>query len=1069
MANEKKYTSLENLTTFKEKADELYATQESVDKKLDASKYVVDTSLSSTSANPVQNKVINEEFEAVAGAMNVLESAIDDKLDVTVASETYETKENAQVKYDEILAESKEYTDSKTIYITVINTDGVYSLSDGWTYETIKAKIDQNCEVVLVCNDKSKNITTYYRYNYIETDNNAIYFVYINIQDYFMLRAAVVYSDNSVSLKKRANRIVIQLASGTSNYKLSGGYTYDELITLIDNNTEVKLRIKFTNGSEDYYNFAGLIKYSNLDYVVPEFIMYYNNTSVKRITVHPESAYPDDNVIRNTATLVPVTRAINGHTLAANVVLDADDVGAIPVPDSASVGDLVKVSAIDSNSVPTTWETVSILDDANIPDTVARMEYVDEQLATKSESTHNHDSAYDTKGSAETALDDAKSYTDTKIDAIVGEGASETLDTIGEISTAIIENQGILDTLNQAIGNKANADHDHNTVYYTKTETDTKITEINESISGKANSSHAHAITDVTNLESTLDGKSDNGHKHTVSDITDLTATATELNYMDGVTSSVQAQLDGLADIVDGKANETHLHSLDEVVNLETALDNKAALNHTHIITTDVYSNDDVVLIEGENDTNGVIIGVSHATSGVTAGTYKSVTVNATGHVVAGTNPTTLEGYGITDAYTQEEVDAAIDNAKTVYFTYNVSTYDEVKAAYDAGKTILVVNDTKVAVLTKVDDILFTFHYIYGSTVSMCRLRSSGSWTWTDYKIIKSSGDTMTGALTLASDPTENLHAATKQYVDSKDVFVATYGETTGEELLAAYNAGRYIVVFNDSKIYQLYSYMNISGYDLFGFFCCYNGAMETLICNDGSWGNARIDALLQLSGGTMTGNLILNADPTDALGAATKQYVDAVQTNVDALQTYTDEQVAATKNTWYGTCPTAASTKTKVVTTNTGDFSLTAGNIVYVLFTNYAYSSSTLNVDGTGDIAIKTTGTTAVSTYQWAANEVVGFVYDGTYFRMLDGMIANTTYYGMTKLSSSTSSTATNLAATPSAVKSAYDLANAALPKSGGTLTGALTLNADPTSSMQAATKQYVDNLIGSILNGAS
>lgn len=41
---------------------------------------------------------------------------------------------------------------------------------------------------------------------------------------------------------------------------------------------------------------------------------------------------------------------------------------------------------------------------------------------------------------------------------------------------------------------------------------------------------------------------------------------------------------------------------------------------------------------------------ISHAASGVTAGTYKSVTVDAKGHVTAGTNPTTLAGYGITDA-----------------------------------------------------------------------------------------------------------------------------------------------------------------------------------------------------------------------------------------------------------------------------------------------------------------------------------------------------------------------------------------------------------------------------------
>ena len=40
----------------------------------------------------------------------------------------------------------------------------------------------------------------------------------------------------------------------------------------------------------------------------------------------------------------------------------------------------------------------------------------------------------------------------------------------------------------------------------------------------------------------------------------------------------------------------------------------------------------------------------SHPNSGVTAGTYKSVTVDAQGHVTGGTNPTTLEEYGITDA-----------------------------------------------------------------------------------------------------------------------------------------------------------------------------------------------------------------------------------------------------------------------------------------------------------------------------------------------------------------------------------------------------------------------------------
>ena len=41
------------------------------------------------------------------------------------------------------------------------------------------------------------------------------------------------------------------------------------------------------------------------------------------------------------------------------------------------------------------------------------------------------------------------------------------------------------------------------------------------------------------------------------------------------------------------------------------------------------------------------------ATTGVSAGTFKSVTVDTYGRITAGTNPTTLSGYGITDAYTK--------------------------------------------------------------------------------------------------------------------------------------------------------------------------------------------------------------------------------------------------------------------------------------------------------------------------------------------------------------------------------------------------------------------------------
>lgn len=46
--------------------------------------------------------------------------------------------------------------------------------------------------------------------------------------------------------------------------------------------------------------------------------------------------------------------------------------------------------------------------------------------------------------------------------------------------------------------------------------------------------------------------------------------------------------------------------------------------------------------------------------TGVAAGTYRSVTVDAYGRVTAATNPTTVAGYGLTDVYTKTQVDTSL-------------------------------------------------------------------------------------------------------------------------------------------------------------------------------------------------------------------------------------------------------------------------------------------------------------------------------------------------------------------------------------------------------------------------
>lgn len=66
-------------------------------------------------------------------------------------------------------------------------------------------------------------------------------------------------------------------------------------------------------------------------------------------------------------------------------------------------------------------------------------------------------------------------------------------------------------------------------------------------------------------------------HGHTVSEITDLTATATELNYMDGVTSNVQTQLNSKA--ASGHTHDDRYYTESEI---NTKLNGKANSSHTH-------------------------------------------------------------------------------------------------------------------------------------------------------------------------------------------------------------------------------------------------------------------------------------------------------------------------------------------------------------------------------------------------------------------------------------------------------------------------------------------------------
>lgn len=101
---------------------------------------------------------------------------------------------------------------------------------------------------------------------------------------------------------------------------------------------------------------------------------------------------------------------------------------------------------------------------------------------------------------------------------------------------------------------------------------------------------------------------------------------------------------------------------------------------------------------------------VTLANSGATAGTYKSVTVDAKGRVTSGTNPTTLSGYGITDAVKNGgntgTITSGLDASKPgspatgdlfvatdtqKIYRYNGSSWDLMSSAGGSGGTVTSV------------------------------------------------------------------------------------------------------------------------------------------------------------------------------------------------------------------------------------------------------------------------------------------------------------------------------------------------------------------------------------------
>lgn len=181
-------------------------------------------------------------------------------------------------------------------------------------------------------------------------------------------------------------------------------------------------------------------------------------------------------------------------------------------------------------------------------------------------------------------------------------------------------------------------------------------------------------------------------------------------NLVTAIFEKLKGLLDKKVDKVTGKGLSTNDYTTTEKTKLSGiaigAEVNQNAFSNVKVGTTTVSADsktDTLELSGGANititpDATNDKVTITHSNSGVTAGTYKSVTVNATGHVTSGTNPSTLSGYGITDAKIANGTITLGSNTITPLTSHQAVTDNNPTLAWGTKSKVATIGDTEINV-----------------------------------------------------------------------------------------------------------------------------------------------------------------------------------------------------------------------------------------------------------------------------------------------------------------------------------------------------------------------------------
>lgn len=669
----KKYVSLSKLQTFLNNLKGTFASVTHSHKLSDITDYTVDNELSSISTNPVQNKVIDAEFDAIATAMEALETAIDGKSD---------SSHNHDDRY---------YTESEIDTKLSTKSDTSHNHDSDYDAKGSASAVQTNLNTV------SDTLDTH-------TKNTNIHVTTTNKSDW---NTAYTHSQAA-----HARADATKVADSTTNGNI------------LINDTETNVYSHPNSGVS-----AG---------------------TYKSVTVNAQGH---------------ITAGSNPTTLAGYGITDAEAKGAA----SAAL--------------------------------TSAKEYTDTVASGKSDTTHNHNSDYDAKGSANDALASAKSYTDTKTSGLASTSTVDTkISTHNTSTSAHNDIRELISGLTTRLNTLANSDDTtldqmSEIVAYIKnnkslidgiTTSKVNVSDIVNNLTTNVTNKPLSAAQGVA-IKSLIDALQSelDSHTHTVSNITDLTATATELNYMDGVTSNVQTQLDTLSSNLD-----IHTHSGSDITSGTVSADRlpKASASAAGIVSTGsqtfagtkTFNNQ--IVASGGLKTGGLISSDTPLTDSVGSASYpfkdvytKNIYLYETyGNNNSGVFMVETEGTTTTEGVTKLKVGNSTakgnnSNATGFIEVYNsAGGYAKLKAGHSTSSFFQINLPTKAGTIATTDVATQSANGLMSKAdkIKLDGATTTALMTTAEYTALEEAGETNANTLYMLTDAEEEE----EEFITAEDI-----------------------------------------------------------------------------------------------------------------------------------------------------------------------------------------------------------------------------------------------------------------------------------------------------------